>query len=791
MTTTFCHLHTHSEYSILDASCPIDALAARAAAFGQPALALTDHGVMTGAIEFFQACQRHDIQPIVGCEVYLVDDHERPEAGQERHHLTLLAAGPVGYRRLCGLSTAGFLEGPARSTPTVDMAQLAAHADGVIALSGCFASRLARQLVAGRTEQARRHADELLQIFGAEDVYFELQRHGIPGEEQVNAGVMGIARELRRPIVATADVHYLTADDHAAHAALRCAGDGGTLAAPRGAFAANDFYMRSTEEMERRFLDLPQAIAATLEVAERCAGGLELAAAGGHFPDYPCTGFASQTECLRHTVAAGLRARYGDPVPALAAARCEAELMVIERRGYSSYFMVVWDMVHFARAHGIAVGPGRGPAASSIVNYALRITELDPLAHDLLFERFLRHDGLVAPDIDIDFSVRGRAAVVRHLIDLYGSDRVAQISTFGRFLSRGATRAAARALGHDDAIGERLTRLIPDPRMGRMPSLASCLGPGEALHAECARDPKARAIVELAQGLEGVTREQSVHPCALVIGDRPLTEHLPLRHLHPNVDGLASSKPATQYSMRGVERLGLLKFDLLGLKNLDDIEDALSRIEALSGARPDLTALRLDDLETLAVFARGATSDVFQFSTQRARQTLARIRPDCFEDLAAAITLDRPNAQHLIAEYATAKRDPGAIKYLDERLRPILESTHGLLLYQEQQIQIAITIAGFTASKADDLRRALGKNHRDKIAALKVDFVDGARQSRTTEAVIEQIWDQIERSTDPAFNRSHALSYALIAYWSAWLKAHHPREYPDATQEAHKQGGAP
>jgi DNA polymerase-3 subunit alpha len=497
-TPTCAHLHVHSEYSLLDGACKIGKLAARAAEFGQPALGLTDHGVMNGSVELFEACRKHGVKPILGLEAYFVDDRTVREGKVERNHLTLLAADDEGFRNLTKLSSAGFLEGLHRGKPGVDMELLARHGKGVIALSGCLASRVARRIVEGRPKEARAHLDDLVQAFGPENVYLEVQRNGIAEQEQVNEAIAGYAREMGRPLVATADVHYLRREDYHHHAALLCVQTKSTLAQPKMSFDTNEFYLKSSEEMAASFADLPEALASTLEIAERCTVGLELG--GQLIPRFDTPAGEPERDYLRALVEEGLRRRYGDPVPAAAVERADMELAVIDRMGFSAYFLIVWDFVSYAKSNGIAVGPGRGSAAGSIVAYCLQITDVDPLRYDLLFERFLNAERVSMPDIDIDFSVRGRERVIRYVTEKYGADRVAQIITFGKMFPRAATRDAARVLGHEYAIGDRLAKLIPDPQQGRPPSFADCLQPGAELAAEVARDPTAKQIVDVAQG---------------------------------------------------------------------------------------------------------------------------------------------------------------------------------------------------------------------------------------------------------------------------------------------------
>src|SRR5689334_8429877 len=779
MTPTCAHLHVHSEYSLLDGACKVEALAERAAAFEQPALGLTDHGVMNGAVELYKACRKHGVKPIVGCEIYFVDDHTAGSQSRvERNHLTLLAADDTGYRNLVKLSSAGFLEGLQRGKPTVDLAQIERHSEGVIALTGCLASRFCQRLLEDRPQEARAHADDLLRVFGAENVYFELQRNGLALQDKCNEGIVRIAGEVGGRLVGTGDVHYLRREDYDHHTALLCVQTKSTIAAPKLTFDSNEFFLRDCEEMTTAFAEWPEAIANTLEIAERCSVEHELGKQ--LIPNFATPDGSSERDYLRARVAEGLRLRYGDPPPAEAVQRVEMELDVIDRMGFNAYFLIVWDFVKFAKENGIAVGPGRGSAAGSIVAYALRITDLDTLRYDLLFERFLNPERVSMPDIDIDFSVRGRERVMRYVTEKYGRESVAQIVTFGKMFPRAATRDAARVLGHDYGVGDRLAKLIPDPIMGRAPSFEDCLKPGEDLAKAYNEDATARQIVDVARGLEGIVRNSSIHAAAVVIADRPLTDIVPLQLADAGTvdeDGNRVYKTVTQFSMKPVEELGILKMDFLGLRNLDVIEDALDIIERSTGTRPDMTTLPLDDTKTYEMLARGDSIGVFQFESEGMREALQKVRPTEFDDLVALNALYRPGAMDQIGTYARGKREPELISYPDERLRPILEGTKGVILYQEQAMQIAKQLAGFSGARADDLRKAIGKKNREAMAKLKPEFFEGCRQSGSSEQVTEWLWTTNEKSADYSINKSHAACYALIAYRTAWLRANYPAEY--------------
>ncbi|MBV9047509.1 MAG: DNA polymerase III subunit alpha, partial [Solirubrobacterales bacterium] len=596
-------------------------------------------------------------------------------------------------------------------------------------------------------------------------------------QEKVNEGIHRVARELGRPLVGTGDVHYLRREDYHHHAALLCVQTKSTLTQPKINFETNEFYLRSSDEMAQAFSDSPEAIAMTLEIAERCNIELELGAQ--LIPRYPTPSGQGESEYLRELVQAGLRLRYGAPPPAEALERADYELAVIERMGFSGYFLIVWDFVKYAKDSGIAVGPGRGSAAGSLVAYCLQITDVDPLRYDLLFERFLNPERVSMPDIDIDFSVRGRDRVIRYVTEKYGKESVAQIVTFGKMFPRAATRDAARVLGHEYGAGDRLAKLIPDPIMGRPPSFEDCLQLGQPLRAEIDRDGTAKQIIDVARGLEGIVRNSSIHAAAVVIADRPLTDIVPLQIAEAGADenGEKIFRIVTQFTMKPIEQIGLLKMDFLGLRNLDVIEDALDIVERSTGERPEMAALPLDHAPTYEMLARGDSIGVFQFESEGMREALKKVRPTEFDDLVALNALYRPGAMDQIPNYARGKRDPDSISYPDERLRAILEATKGVILYQEQAMRIAKDIAGFSGAKADDLRKAIGKKNREAMAKLRPEFVAGCRASGTSDQVTEWLWATNERSADYSFNRSHAACYALIAYRTAWLKANYPAEY--------------
>jgi DNA polymerase-3 subunit alpha len=793
------HLHVHSEYSLLDGACKLTprkvnkktgepvgrmSLAERAAELGMPALGLTDHGVMNGAVEHYKACKDVGIKPILGMEAYLVDDRNAvaSQTRYERNHLTLIAHSDTGFSNLVKLSSAGFLEGFARGKANLDLDLISQHSEGVIALTGCLQSRFCRRIVEGRPDDARSHIDDLLQLFGPEQVYFELQRNGIPEQDQANEGIVRVAKEVGRPLVGTADVHYLKREDYDNHAALLCVQTKSTVAEPKLSFDTNEFFLKSPEEMDTDFSEWPEAVPNTLEIAERCNVEMELGRL--LLPRFETEDGSEPGEKLKRLALEGLAKRYGDPIPADALERLDFELGVISEMGFESYFLIVWDFVTYAKDNGIAVGPGRGSAAGSIVAYALEITDIDPLANGLLFERFLNPGRKSMPDIDIDFSVRGRERVIRYVQEKYGRECVAQIITFGKMAPRAATRDAARVLGFDYGTGDRLAKQIPEPIMGRSPSFEECLRSGEELRRTYDSEPEAKKIIDVAKGLEGIVRNHSIHAAAVVIADRPLQEIVPLQLAEDrgaggngNGNGERAYKTVTQYSMGPIEEIGLLKMDFLGLRNLDVIEDAVEIVERSRGETVEIKDIPLDDRATYEMLSRGESIGVFQFESDGMRDALRAVKPTEFQDLVALVALYRPGAMAYIPQYARGKRDPATVTYPDERLKPITESTYGCVIYQEQLMEIAKRMAGFSPAEADDLRKAVGKKKRDLMATMKDKFASGLETSGTQPKVAKDLWTLMEAAADYSFNRSHAACYALITYRTAWLRANYPAEY--------------
>ncbi|MBA2535815.1 MAG: DNA polymerase III subunit alpha, partial [Actinobacteria bacterium] len=619
----FVHLHVHSEYSILDGACRIPDLAARAAELEMPAVALTDHGSLAGAVQLYKEATNQGVKPVIGCEVYVADDRREQKKGYA--HLTLLAESNEGYGNLIKLVSSGFLEGYYYK-PRVDWDLLAAHAKGLVALSGCLSGRVAKALENGNRGEAETELARLRDIFGADSTYVEIQNAGLDVQGRINTDLAEISRSTGLPLVATGDVHYLRHEDAQAHEALLCIQSGDTLSNPdHWKFDTDQFYLKSPAEMAQDFVDYPDALARTLEVAERCTVTLELGRI--LLPSYPTPEGRDAFDYLVELCEKGLQKRYERVTPELQD-RLKFELKTIKEMGFADYFLIVWDFIAFAKRNGIGVGPGRGSAAGSLVAYALEITDIDPIKYDLLFERFLNPGRKSMPDIDIDFSVHGRDQVINYVAEKYGRDRVAQIITFGTMMARAAVRDAGRVLDIPYGAVDKVAKLIPE---GPKVYLDDCLKKGSELKAAYDADELVRQIVDLAKPLEGLVRQDSIHAAGVVIGDRPLVEYVPLQQKGPD------QEVVTQFPMGDVEALGLLKMDFLGLRNLDVIDKAVDLIGGV-----DIVSLPLDDAKTYEMLQRGESTGVFQFESSGMREALRQVRPTEFEDLIALVALYRP-----------------------------------------------------------------------------------------------------------------------------------------------------
>jgi DNA polymerase-3 subunit alpha len=755
---SFVHLHVHSEYSILDGACRVPQLAKRAAELDMPAVSLTDHGSLAGAVDLYKAAREEGVKPVIGCEVYVADDRHAQQKGYA--HLTLLAETTEGYSNLIKLSSLGYLEGYYYK-PRVDWELLERHGAGVIALSGCLSGRVAKALEENRAGDAEAELERLEQVFGREDVYVEVQNAHLDVQQRINPLLVELAAKRGLPLVATGDVHYLRHEDARAHEALLCIQSGDSLKNPsHWRFESDQFFFKTPDEMAADFPGLDEALRRTLEVAERC--NVEIALDRILLPHFPTPDGRDAFEYLVELCEKGIGRRYPQVTPDLRE-RLQFELKTIKEMGFSDYFLIVADFVGFAKRNGISVGPGRGSAAGSLVAYCLDITDIDPIRYDLLFERFLNPGRKSMPDMDIDFAVDGRERVINYVREKYGRDRVAQIITFGTMAARAAVRDAGRVLEQPYGVVDKIAKLIPE---GPGQTLDECLKPGAELRQAVDADPVAKEIVELARPLEGLTRQDGIHAAAVVIGAQPLMELVPLQQKG------ADQEIVTQFSGTVIEALGLLKMDFLGLRNLDVIDKAMELVPGL-----DISAIPLDDRTTYEMLTRGESIGVFQFEGSGMREALRQVKPTMFEDLIALVALYRPGPMAYIPVYARRKNGQEAVVYPDERLRPITSSTYGICIYQEQYMEIAKQIAGFTPAEADDLRKAIGKKIHSLMASLKDKFLEGCAASGTTESVARQLWADMEQAQDYSFNKSHAACYALISYRTAWLRANHPKEY--------------
>ncbi|MDP8993333.1 MAG: DNA polymerase III subunit alpha [Actinomycetota bacterium] len=804
MTASFAHLHVHTEFSMLDGAARVKDVVGAAVADGQPAIGITDHGNMYGVLDFYKECRSHGVNPVIGTEAYMaansrqerpvrrgrIDDTGGDGEGDEKlyYHLTLLAENDLGYRNLMKLSSAAYLEGYYHK-PRVDWELLARYHQGVIATTGCLGSVVLQALLRGDLEQATALAGRLQDIFGRDSLFVELQDHGLDNQRKTNPQLVDMARRLGAPLLATNDSHYTRREDAVAHDALLCVQTGATLADDkRFRFEGDQHYLKTAAEMRHLFREVPEACDSTLHIAERCHVDIEFG--NPKLPHFPLPdGFSSEAGYLRHLTFEGARQRYRDPLPAPVAGRLEAELAVIADMGFSAYFLVVWDLIRHAREKAIRVGPGRGSAAGCCVAYCLHIVHLDPLAHDLLFERFLNAGRKQMPDIDMDFDERHRGEVIRYAAERYGWDHVAQIVTFSTIKARAAVRDAARVLGYPYAVGDKVAKAMPPLIMGRDTPLYACLEPSPGfadgykmaggLRDMYATDPDARKVIDVAKGLEGLRRQDGIHAAAVVITDQPLTEHLPIQR-KPEPGGDPSEAPiVTQYEMHGVEELGLLKMDFLGLRNLSVIERALDLVEESVGRRPDIDGIPLDDEATFEMLRQGRSVGVFQLEGGAMRSLMRALAPTCFDDVAALVALYRPGpmAANMHNDYADRKNGRKPIRCLHPDLEDLLSDTQGLMIYQEQMMRVAQRFAGYSLEEADNLRKACGKKIRALIAEERVKFVEGCERRGYGGGLGTKLFDQIEPFADYAFNKSHAYAYGLVAYQTAWLKANHPVEY--------------
>jgi DNA polymerase-3 subunit alpha len=781
---SFVHLHTHSEYSLLDGANKLEALVDRAIELGMPALALTDHGNLHGARRLYQAARSRGIRPVIGCEAYVAFGDRRlkerpPHAPSDYSHLVLLARDLEGYLNLVKLVSIGHVEGFYRR-PRIDRKVLEEHAGGLICLSACMSGELAQYLLADQFEVARGAAEWHARLFGEGRYYLEIQDHGIPGEEKVRAGILQLADELGLPVVATNDAHYLHREDADAHDILLCIGTGKDRDDPkRLRFYGQESYFKSPDEMAALFPDRPDALENTLQIAEMCELEFEEKV---YLPAFPRPqGYASEDDLLCELAEKGARERFGDPLPDEIRERLDFELGVITKLGYSGYFLIVWDFIRAAREADIPVGPGRGSAAGSLVAYALRITDIDPLRFGLLFERFLNPDRISMPDIDVDFCYERRGEVIEYVRSKYGADSVGQIVTFGTMQARAVVRDVGRTLGFTPAETDRVAKLIPNAP-GYSIGVKEAVERVEELKDLYKQEPRYKELLDYAVTLEGLSRHTSVHAAGVVIAPGPLADYVPVMKA-PARGTAAESENGdlviTQYDMVSLEQAGMLKFDFLGLRTLTVISDATVMIRERHGAEIAWDEIELDDPEVYEMLASGATAGVFQFESSLATDKLRAMRCDRFEDLIAVNALIRPGPldSGMTDVYIRRKRGVESVSYPHESLAEVLESTYGVITYQEQVMRVAAVMAGFSLAEADVLRKAVGKKDPVLIRQELDRFIERSIAGGIRRREAEHVASLLETFGRYGFPKAHATAYAVISYRTAWLKRHYPAEF--------------
>jgi DNA polymerase-3 subunit alpha len=776
---TFVHLHVHSEYSLLDGACRVDDLCRRTADNGSPGVALTDHGVMFGSMEFYYAAREHKLTPIVGCEAYIAPRGRFDRTVRDEAHVTLLAADLEGYRNLTALISKGFLEGYYYK-PRIDMDLLAKHNKGLIVLSGCMSSLCAQPLLKNDYAGAKKAAQSFYDIFG-DRFYIEVMRHGIPEQDIVNDGLIKLARDMNLPLVATNDSHYLNRADASAHDVLLCIGTGKTVQdTSRMKFMTDEFYVKSAAEMRELFKDVPDACDNTLAIADRI--DMRVPEKQFNIPYYPVPQDETPSllsppektdaEYLREVCLAGLVDRYGADRAAndtILRERFEYELGIINSMGFASYFLIVWDFIKYARDRDIPVGPGRGSAVGSVISYVLRITDMEPLKFGLIFERFLNPDRISMPDIDTDFCVERRDEVIQYVTEKYGTDHVAQIVTFGTMAARAAVRDAGRALAVPLPDVDRVAKLIPSGPGGL--SIEKALQQIPELRQQYDASPQVRQLLDTAKSIEGLARHASTHAAGVVISKEKLSDITPLIKL-------GDDDVNTQYDMNWVEKIGLLKMDFLGLRNLTVMKNAQDEIRRTTHPDFDVATIPDDDQKTFETLSRGDTTGVFQLESDGMRRVVTELKPSSLDDIVALVALYRPGPMEWIPQYISNKHGRTKPLYIHPKLESILSPTYGIAAYQEQVMQMARDIAGFSMGQADELRKVMGKKQKDKIPVYREKFVKGASEhSGIDEKLAGEIFAFIEPFAGYGFNKSHAVAYGWIAYQTAYLKANHPRAY--------------
>src|SRR5216684_267926 len=783
---SFVHLHLHTEYSLLDGASRPEQLAKKVAQLGMPACAITDHGNMFGAVEFYNAMRGVGVKPIIGCEMYVAYGSRFDKAGVEdqaadagsNNHLIVLAANDTGYRNLVKLVSAGYTDG-FYYKPRIDKELLREFREGLIVLSSCLKGEVSQSLAGGNYTKAKDAALQYKEILGAENFFLEIQDHGIPDQQKIVPMKARLGEDVGLQIVATNDSHYLEKSDAFAHEVLLCIGTGKTLGDERRMkFYSDDFYVKGPDEMRRVFSAYPQAVENTIRIADRI--NTKFDDSGLHLPNFPVPKGFDATAYFEKIARDGLKQRLEAMAPLFAAKRkkhepqaywdrLEKEIDIIKGMGFPGYFLVVWDFIKFAKDSGIPVGPGRGSSAGSLVAYSMRITDVDPLDYDLLFERFLNPERISMPDIDIDFCMNRRGEVINYVRQKYGKENVAQIITFGTMAAKSVVRDVGRVLGLPYTLVDKVAKTIPT---GPDVTLLSAAKDSPALIDAMKNDHEVERMIEIGSKLEGLSRHAGMHAAGVVITPEPVTNYVPL--YRTNRDEIV-----TQYDMRVVEKMGLLKMDFLGLRTLTVIDDAIKSAKAVEGVSIDIENLPLDDPEVFRLFQEGRTKGVFQFESGGMVDVLRKSRPTHFEDLAALNALYRPGALDagMVDVYVKVKTGAQKPKYLVPLMKELLEETYGVIVYQEQVMQIAQRVAGYSLGQADLLRKAMGKKDVVVMAAERGKFVEGAAAKGYDKKKANEIFDYIEPFARYGFNKSHSVAYALVAYQTAWLKVHYPRHF--------------
>ena len=763
----FVHLHLHTQYSLLDGACKLKNLMTRANELGFGACAITDHGVLYGAIDFYKTAKKFGIKPILGCELYVAPRprHDKvPHVDDEQYHLVLLAKNETGYRNLVRLSSIGFTEGHYYK-PRVDTEVLKMWNEGLIAMSACLAGEIPSLLMKGDYKGAKRKAGEYKDIYGPGNFFLEVQSNDIPEQYEVNKGLVKLSKELDIPLVATNDVHYIYKEDAKIHDVLLCIQTGKTVGdRDRLKFPTDAFYLKSSEEMKAAFPDIPEAIRNTLVIAEQCNFDFEFGKS--QVPRFPVPqGFTEETY-LRHLSREGLKRRYGEITEELEK-RLDYELDIIVKMGYAGYFLIVWDFIRFAGERRIYVGPGRGSAPGCLLSYALGITNIDPIRYGLIFERFLNPERVTMPDIDVDFCYERRGEVIDYVTEKYGTDRVAQIITFGTMAARAAIRDVGRALDIPYNDVDKIAKLVP-AELGM--TIEKALETSPEFKDAYTKDEEIKNLIETAKAVEGMPRHASTHAAGVVISKDPLTERIPLYKSN-------DATTTTQYAMEDLEALGVLKMDFLGLRTLTVIGKTLENIYRTRGERIDINNIDLEDPKVYEALCSGDSLGVFQLESSLFQSLLREVKPTCFEDIIAILALGRPGPLGRVQDFARQKHGEMPIEYAHPDLEPVLKETYGNMLYQEQVMKVASTLAGFTLGEADILRRAMGKKKPEVLAAQREKFLEGARKRDVSLDTAEQVFELMEFFSGYGFNKSHSAAYSLISYQTAWLKLYYPREY--------------